>query len=390
MVNLRSGLYDSTNDTTDNYNNTAPAYVTAGGGPANYHGSAWQVHFAVTAAAGGAGAVCGAFRRAGGAGCQPCRHAQRAFRDMELQQFLLRMTQRSAAATPVFINGRHFSFRLSDLSAVGADNEFTFGVSSHADGVMYDALRMEITNTSASPTVTGWDDYTYINGSTQVAQNDAVSIPTLTWTNAGGTGDGMTWDTGTNQNWTTGLVSWTTSANETTFASGANTVFNDSNNGHYNVTLNTTVTPSSVLVNNSSGNYVISGAGKIAGSGGLAKYGTGSLTLNTVNSYTGGTVVNAGTLIVGVSGADTSQQQPHRQWRHRPTRDRHRVFNAVVAEFERQLNARYREQSRHYRLHPWKRSNRVHRRMDSERFLSPVRSGHYQQRHCNGRRGQRI
>src|SRR5208282_370538 len=42
------GLYDSTNDTTDNYNNTCPAYVTAGGGPANYHGAPWQVHFTAT------------------------------------------------------------------------------------------------------------------------------------------------------------------------------------------------------------------------------------------------------------------------------------------------------------------------------------------------------
>jgi hypothetical protein len=66
-----------------------------------------------------------------------------------------------------------FQFPTSDLEKVGTDNEFTFGLSDHADGVMYDALRMEITNTSANPTTTGWYDYTYINGSTQVAQDDA-------------------------------------------------------------------------------------------------------------------------------------------------------------------------------------------------------------------------
>jgi hypothetical protein len=42
---------------------------------------------------------------------------------------------------------------------------------------MYDALRMEITNTSASPATTGWDDYTYINGNTQVAPVDSVGLP---------------------------------------------------------------------------------------------------------------------------------------------------------------------------------------------------------------------
>ena len=92
-------------------------------------------------------------------------------------------------------------------------------------------------------------------------------IRTLTWTNAGGTGDGMSWDA-VDQNWTTGIVSWTNSANETTFASGANVVFNDNNNGHYNVTLNPTVTPASVLVNNSSGNYVIGGTGRLPEAGG--------------------------------------------------------------------------------------------------------------------------
>jgi rhamnogalacturonan endolyase len=296
------GEYDSSNGTSDNYNNTAPAYVTAGGGPAAYHGSAWQVHFAVTAPqeAQGQYVVLSVALVAQDASLVVALNGHSetwSYNNFAPDDPMVR------SGDAGFYQWAAFQFPVSDLNAVGADNEFTFGVSAHADGVMYDALRMEITNTSASPSVTGWDDYTYINGSTQVAQNDAVAIPTLTWTNAGGTGDGMTWDNGVNQNWTTGLVSWTTSANETTFASGANTVFNDSNNGHYNVTLNATVTPSSVQVNNSSGNYVISGMGKIAGSTGLTKYGSDSLTLNTVNSYTGGTVVNGGTLVVGIAGA---------------------------------------------------------------------------------------
>ena len=36
---------------------------------------------------------------------------------------------------------------------------------------MFDAMRMEITNTSASPSTTGWDDYNYITSS-KVGQND--------------------------------------------------------------------------------------------------------------------------------------------------------------------------------------------------------------------------
>ena len=40
---------------------------------------------------------------------------------------------------------------------------------------MYDALRMEITNTSANPSTTGWHDYEYVNPTTYVAANDSVS-----------------------------------------------------------------------------------------------------------------------------------------------------------------------------------------------------------------------
>jgi hypothetical protein len=50
----------------------------------------------------------------------------------------------------------------------------TFSVST-TDGVMYDALRMEITNTSASPSVTGWHDYEYITTS-QTAANDSLGL----------------------------------------------------------------------------------------------------------------------------------------------------------------------------------------------------------------------
>jgi hypothetical protein len=39
---------------------------------------------------------------------------------------------------------------------------------------MIDAMRMEITNKSADPAVTGWHDYDYVYGSSQTYANDAV------------------------------------------------------------------------------------------------------------------------------------------------------------------------------------------------------------------------
>jgi autotransporter-associated beta strand protein len=117
-----------------------------------------------------------------------------------------------------------------------------------------------------------------------------VGPPNLTWDNTGGTGDGVTWDTGVNQNWNDG-------SGPATFSSGSNVTFDDANNGNYAVSIPTIVTPNSVIVNNSAGNYVFSGAGGIGGSGSLTKMGSGTLTLSEPNSYSGGTVISAGVVV---------------------------------------------------------------------------------------------
>jgi hypothetical protein len=69
-----------------------------------------------------------------------------------------------------------FQFPTSDLlTANNANDEFTFSVST-GDGDMYDALRMEITNTSADPSVTGWSDYAWVTGSnSQTLADDSAS-----------------------------------------------------------------------------------------------------------------------------------------------------------------------------------------------------------------------
>ncbi len=63
----------------------------------------------------------------------------------------------------------------SYLNAPGADNVLTFGVSQI--GWMPDAIRMEITNSTGDPAVTGWHDYEYVNASKYTAANDAVANP---------------------------------------------------------------------------------------------------------------------------------------------------------------------------------------------------------------------
>jgi autotransporter-associated beta strand protein len=120
----------------------------------------------------------------------------------------------------------------------------------------------------------------------------------LSWDDASGPtpSDGKTWDIQNNTNWNNGSVA-------TVYSDCDSVTFNDSNNGDYNVTLSTTVSPGSVTVKNSSGNYVFSGSGGIAGGAALSKSGSDTLTLDTANSFTGGVTVSAGTLVAGVSGA---------------------------------------------------------------------------------------
>jgi autotransporter-associated beta strand protein len=116
----------------------------------------------------------------------------------------------------------------------------------------------------------------------------------LTWNNAGA-----------NNLWDTATSNWNNGTGNAMYGDGSAVTFDDANGGgsNYNVTLNTTVMPASVTVNNSGGNYTIGGSGSIAGTTALSKSGNSKLVLNTVNTYSGGTNVSAGTLVVGVTGA---------------------------------------------------------------------------------------
>jgi autotransporter-associated beta strand protein len=308
------GLYDSGNSTTDNYVNTAPAYVRdaahggTGPGPGTYSGSAWQVHFTVTQTQLNQGSL--AILSVGAAALNASLvvtlngHTE----TWSYNNFPGPDDPDLRSGEAGFYQWAAFEFPTSDLNAAGVDDVMTFGVSQN-EGINYDALRFEITNTSANPTVTGWLDYTYIHDSNtadNIAPNDArglvasnnfaVQSPNVTWNNAGSLGDGVTWDEAVNANWNNGAA-------ETVYTSPAAVSFTDNNNGHYSVMLNTTVSPASVVINNSSHSYAISGTGSITGTGSLAKSGTGTATLSTVNTYTGGTTVSGGTLIAGVGGA---------------------------------------------------------------------------------------
>jgi fibronectin-binding autotransporter adhesin len=118
----------------------------------------------------------------------------------------------------------------------------------------------------------------------------------LRWDNsAPATGNGTTWDAQGNQNWRNGAA-------PDLFYDFDTVTFDDTNNGHYAVNVSATVSPGSVTVNNSAGDYVL-GGGTIAGAGAITKNGTSALTLSGLNTYSGGTVLNQGTLNINSANA---------------------------------------------------------------------------------------
>ena len=92
------------------------------------------------------------------------------------------------------------------------------------------------------------------------------------------------------------------------FVTGDTATFDNIGSTTPAVTLSSTVLPAATVVS-STNNYTFSGAGGIGGSGGLAKSGTGTLTISVANTYTGPTTINGGVLAVA-SLADGGQPSP--------------------------------------------------------------------------------
>ena len=118
------------------------------------------------------------------------------------------------------------------------------------------------------------------------------------------------WTGASSANWTTPTIAPPknrnlTAGGTTDFISGDIVQFDDTATGSTSVNISdANVTATSITFNNSSKNYTISSTGGFGiGGGFLAKNGTGTVTLNTANSYSGGTTLNAGVLNVNTPTA---------------------------------------------------------------------------------------
>jgi autotransporter-associated beta strand protein len=115
------------------------------------------------------------------------------------------------------------------------------------------------------------------------------------------------WTGALSSSWTTATLSnpknWQVVSTAADYV-GGDVVLLDDNAVNFTVNVtDTTVSPSSILFDNSTHNYILNGPGAIAGSGALTKNGSGALTINNRNTYSGGTVLNAGTLNINNASA---------------------------------------------------------------------------------------
>ncbi len=118
----------------------------------------------------------------------------------------------------------------------------------------------------------------------------------LTWSGTGGS-----WDLAGSMDWLKGGVGWI-------YTNGDMVTFNDSASGNSTVSLQTALNPASVIVSNTvipTYTFIDGigiGGGKVTGPASLVKDGTGTLIMQTANSYTGPTTIKNGTLQVGNGG----------------------------------------------------------------------------------------
>lgn len=83
------------------------------------------------------------------------------------------------------------------------------------------------------------------------------------------------------------------------FVPGDNVLFDDTAEST-DVVIEGRLQPASVTFKNETKDYTLSGEGLIVGDAKLVKEGAGTLTINNINSYTGGTYINGGKLVAGV------------------------------------------------------------------------------------------
>ena len=213
--------------------------------------------------------------------------------------------------------------RCSALNLTNADLNFSFGTVSGTPGVGVVVPALNVSGT-VNVNVTGQNlplasitllTYTTKAGGGTIALGTLPAGAAATLTDTGSAlilnvtswPQVLTWDGATSGTWNTnGTLDWNSVAGAVAayheYASNADSVVFDDTATDFSVTLSSALRPASVSVDNDTNAYSFSAPGKITGTTGLVKTGTNSLTLNTLNDFTGNMTVSDGTVAVSGSG----------------------------------------------------------------------------------------
>jgi len=165
---LFAGVFNSADDTTDGFKYICPSYV---GNCATATVPPWQIHFTTTSAQQSQGSLVAL--SVGLAAAESDLVVA-----LNGQALTWHATKQADAQVRSGLSGTYqwvvFQWSTSQLNPPGQDNVITLSTNKQ-QGVMYDALRMEITNKSANHTTSGWNDYEFIDPTTDQPANDSVS-----------------------------------------------------------------------------------------------------------------------------------------------------------------------------------------------------------------------
>jgi hypothetical protein len=169
---LYGGFYNPSDDTTDGYNYIVPSYVAT---PASTAVPSWKVNFATPASQAGATASSYVVLSVALACVQGSYVA-----NLNGQSLTWHEANPSDCMVRSGLSGYTqwvaFQWNASVLKPAGMNNVLEVSAS-QSNGVSEDALRLELTDTSADPAVRGWHDYEYIYQNTDTPPNDAIANP---------------------------------------------------------------------------------------------------------------------------------------------------------------------------------------------------------------------
>jgi autotransporter-associated beta strand protein len=180
----------------------------------------------------------------------------------------------------VIKDGAIFQFVQHDLSGASKPvaGKYLLGTYKNLDANVNNIKVEGLGGTGAKVELTGGKIYVNVPD-TRTANAD------LTWSGA----ESSVWNTADAKN-------FNNDGSNDVFILGDKVIFDD-NASNTSVAIKGAVSPSSVTFNNDKNNYTISGD-SIIGKTSFTKNGKGSVTLNNINRYIGGTNINAGTVVV--------------------------------------------------------------------------------------------